>query len=605
MSKNSKKKSTLSLMLHRLLFGRKQDLNLESSILEEEQVISPMKTIVKNFKSNKLSMTGLVIFIMIFLIVFIGPNFIKLDTSYQEVTQQNLAPSKSFMKIPKDLDGNVRQISVGSSYSLGISNDGELYVWGQPTKKMEETIPSQEEMGELVQVSAGLDHCLALNAEGELFTWGNNRLHLGSIPLDVKSVKNIKQIEAGYQISLIVTEDGKVYGWGNTNVVDFKVGEYQGKIAKVVSNSSGVMGLTMDGQVVALTAKETAYSKIPEGLGKIVDIATTSSTVAAVDETGKITVWGNAKGLSNVPETSSKVVSLTAGRYHFTALDEEGSVYSWGRDNYNQSTTPSKANKANVEAVYSGYYQNYAITSSGDVITWGLKGYVFGTDGMGRDILTRLVSGGRLTMTIGAIAVIISMFIGVSIGGIAGYYGGKVDLILMRVEEVVAGIPFIPFAMILSAIVGNSITETQRIMLIMVILGLLSWPGVCRLVRAQVFAEREKEFVTAAKAMGVKENLIVFKHILPNVISVIIVNATLDFASAMLTESTLSFLGFGVVEPNPTWGNMLYGCNSGVVIQEYWWRWVIPAIALGIATICINLIGDGLRDAIDPKSQER
>lgn len=208
-------------------------------------------------------------------------------------------------------------------------------------------------------------------------------------------------------------------------------------------------------------------------------------------------------------------------------------------------------------------------------------------------------------MTIGAIAVIISTFIGVSVGAIAGFFGGKIDLILMRIAEIILALPFLPFAMILSSVIGNSLSEMQRIYLIMVVLGLLSWASLARIVRAQVLAEREKEFVTAAKAMGVKEMSIVFKHIVPNVISIIIVNATLSFATSLLTESSLSYLGFGVTLPRPTWGNMLYGANNSVTIQSRWWQWVFPAAILAVCVICINTIGDGLRDAIDPKSSER
>ena len=148
------------------------------------------------------------------------------------------------------------------------------------------------------------------------------------------------------------------------------------------------------------------------------------------------------------------------------------------------------------------------------------------------------------------------------------------------------------------------IDETTRIFIIMIMLGLLSWTGLARMIRAQVLAEREKEFVIAAQSMGVKENRIAFKHILPNVISIILVNVTLDFAGCMLTESSLSYLGFGVQQPQPTWGNMLYGANNSIVIQNYWWQWVFPAIALSIATISINIIGDTLRDVLDPKSSQ-
>lgn len=139
----------------------------------------------------------------------------------------------------------------------------------------------------------------------------------------------------------------------------------------------------------------------------------------------------------------------------------------------------------------------------------------------------------------------------------------------------------------------------------MILLGLLGWPHLMHLIRAQVLSLREQEFVTAARALGIREMGIVFQHIIPNVISVIIVTATLDFASFLLYEATLSFLGFGVQPPQPTWGNMLYGANNSTIIQNFWWRWVFPAAILSVCIICINLIGTGLDDAIDPKSQER
>ena len=169
------------------------------------------------------------------------------------------------------------------------------------------------------------------------------------------------------------------------------------------------------------------------------------------------------------------------------------------------------------------------MTKSGDIVTWGLKGYLFGSDELGRDVFTRILNGGRMTMTIGAISVIISTIIGIIVGGVSGFFGGWVDIVLQRITEIVACLPFLPMAMILTSIIGNSMTESARIALIMVILGILSWPSLARLVRAQVLAEREQEFVTAANAMGVKRSVIVFKHIIPNVISVIIVSATLDF----------------------------------------------------------------------------
>ena len=257
-----------------------------------------------------------------------------------------------------------------------------------------------------------------------------------------------------------------------------------------------------------------------------------------------------------------------------------------------------------VDTVFSSGFQNYAFKDGKFVEAWGLKGYVFGTDDMGRDVFNRLMNGGKMTMTIGAVAVIVSTIIGIIVGCISGYFGGWVDILLMRVTEIVGAIPFLPFALVLSAILQSSdLHENTRIFIIMLILGLLSWTGLAKLIRGQILAEREKEFVTAARSMGVKEGRIAFKHILPNVISVILVSVTLDFAGCMLTESSLSYLGFGVQLPRPTWGNMLDGSRNALVIQSYWWRWVFPALFLSIVVICINIIGDTLREVLDPKSE--
>jgi len=295
-------------------------------------------------------------------------------------------------------------------------------------------------------------------------------------------------------------------------------------------------------------------------------------------------------------------VDLIGGSFHYTGLTNKGNVYSWGRNNLDQCEMPSKT--SGVAKIFGGSFQSYSVDANDDLQeAWGLKGYLFGTDTRGADIFQRIINGGKMTMTIGAIAVIISSIIGIVVGCIAGYFGGKVDILLMRITEIVSAIPFIPFAMILSAIMAQmTLSENMRIFIIMCILGVLSWTGIARLVRGQVLVARENEYVLAAQAMGVKESKIAFKHILPNIISVIMVNLTLNFASCMLTESSLSYLGFGVAYPKPTWGNMLNGANNATVIGNYWWQWVFTALFLALTTICINILGDALRDVMDPKS---
>ncbi len=604
-----KKKNGYSLwqQIKGLIFGANAMGKPEISILEEEQIQSPMKTIVKNFFSNIPSVIAVIVFLTIFSACFIMPLFYPLDLSYSDVTQQNVAPGFNMAAIPNELRNNYAMADPGATYGAGIDQDGIAYVYGQITEDKLTDYPS--DMGKLVDISAGTDHILALNEEGEVFTWGFDRFSLGNIPMDVDMFSGeIIKIGTAHQVSYVLSDQGEIAFWGNTNLMDVSFSNVRGNIADVEFNTSTGVALTFDGSVEVLAKQEQAISRVPEeAKSNIVDIALSEKAVAAVTADGEVIVWGgNTNGELDLPEEmQGKVVSVEAGRNHFSALTSDGNVYSWGADNFSQASVPSSVANAEIVELTSGFHQNYAMDVDGQIYTWGLDGFLMGTDNIGRDIFTRLVAGGRMTMTVGGIAVIISAIIGITVGGFAGYYGGRVDNLLMRLSEIVGALPFLPFAMILSAVVGNSITETQRIMLIMVILGVLSWPGLARLVRAQILAEREKEFVTAAKAVGIREGSIIFKHILPNVITVIIVNITLQFASSMLTESTLSFIGFGVVEPNPTWGNMLKGAQDSQVITDFWWRWVFPAIALSLSTISINLIGEGLRQAIDPHSNER
>lgn len=610
MKKEKKNRTTIFTRL----FGNR---NKTMSFMEEEQLQSPGRTMLLNFLHNKLGMIGLIVFLIIFLFVMIGPHFLPIDLSYSDNTQTNVPPTMSMMDIPKELEGNVADITPGTTYGLGVSKDGKVYTWGY-TKITDvidlANIPEEVLEAKIVNIAAGYDHIVAADENGNIYVWGNTRLGQDRLPSDIttammmKKNLNFVQIEAGFQFSAALTEDGELYLWGNSNMADLKVkSEYQGHIKQIALSSYSCIALLDDGSVAYVGLQQNSLSNVPENLSSgIVDIAATGNTCAAVDENGKITVWGSLeKGLNVMPEFDAKPVEIYGGLYHYTALLDNGEVVSWGDNTHNQSTVPASVQDEDIETVFAGFYQNYAITTSGETKTWGLKGYLCGTDDLGRDILTRIVNGGKVTMTVGAISVVIALVIGIILGGIAGYFGGVVDMAVMRVAEIFGGLPFIPFAMILSAVIGTSISVEMRMYLIMVVLGILSWPATCRLVRAQILSQREQEYVTAAKAMGVKERSIVFRHILPNVLSLILVEATLDFATCMLTESTLSYLGFGIPLPTPTWGNMLTGANNSVVIQQYWWRWVFPALIFGICTICINLVGDALRDAVDPKTNGR
>ena len=617
MANKKKKEFFLVRWFKRVFLGTDREVR---SILEEEQVQTPLRTVVHNFVRKKSAMLGVVVFLCIFALVIIGPYIWKLDLSEQDSTLINLPPGYNMMSLPKETEGKVSDIAAGRTYGIGVDTDGHVYTWGHTriTDKIDiADIPEEVQEADLSLIAAGDDHAVALDENGQLYVWGNTRLRQDNFSRDMEKGMetgenwDIIQLEASNQFSAAVSSEGTLYLWGNPNMADVKIrSEYQGNIAKVALTANEYVSLLKDGTVAYTGYKGSGnpLASIPEGLtGKtVVDIASTGKTAAALTEDGEVYVWGNAtSGEANLPVFSSRPVAHYGGRFHYTALLEDGSVVSWGNNKYGQTDVPASLNGKEIVGIYTGNFQNYALDSEGNVHTWGLKGFLLGTDDLGRDMLTRIINGGRVTMTVGAISVVIATFIGVLLGGLAGYFGGKVDILVMRIAEIVGGLPFIPFAMILSAVIGSRIDPTRRMYLIMVVLGVLSWTGTCRLIRAQILAQREMEYVTAAKAMGISELSIVFRHIMPNVFSILLVSMTLDFATCMLTESTLSYLGFGIPLPTPTWGNLLDGANNSVVIQQYWWRWVFPAAIFGMCTICINLIGDGLRDAIDPKSNER
>ncbi|MDD5954308.1 MAG: ABC transporter permease subunit [Firmicutes bacterium] len=606
-----------------------------------EDIVSPMQQVLRNFFDRKMAVIALVVLIAMFLAVFIGPLFMpKYYDAYTEVTQKSIEPNMSMMSVPKELENDVKMIDSYGSFSVGLSNAGKVYVWGSTkigtTGVDMANIPEDVLNSNIVMVAAGIDHAIAIDDQGKIHAWGNNRLgqfsvlkegetpnpNIAYMPQELAEngvdVNNVKKLTCGYQCSAILMNDGSFYLWGNklayANIdlflnagtmydMDFTLNYIVGINGKCTSIFTGSRGL-YDAVRTQVGSKAVKLKDYLDGR-KIESITAANNTMCLLLDDGSVCFAGDFAGnMTPVPTlpADEDFVQIVAGSYHYSGLTNKGNIYSWGGNTLDQTEVPK--NYEGATKLYSGAFQTYAVNDNDEIVAkWGLKGYIFGTDTAGANIFQRIINGGKMTMTIGAVAVIISSVIGIIIGCISGYFGGKVDILLMRVAEIFNAIPFLPFAMILSAVMGRmTLSEDMRIFIIMCILGVLTWPGLARLVRGQVLVARESEYVTAAKALGVKEYAIAFKHILPNVMSVILVNLVLNFGTCMLTESSLSYLGFGVAYPRPTWGNMLNGANNETIINAYWWQWFFTATFLAITCICINIVGDNLRDAMDPKS---
>ena len=225
-----------------------------------------------------------------------------------------------------------------------------------------------------------------------------------------------------------------------------------------------------------------------------------------------------------------------------------------------------------------------------------------GTDMYGMDMLTRLMYGGRVSLLIGFIVIIIETVIGVIFGGISGYFGGWVDNLIMRIVDIFYCIPSMPVIIILGAAMDASrVDPTVRMIYLMLILGFLGWAGIARLVRGQILSLREQEYMAAAEACGLSVSRRIFKHLIPNVVPQLIVTCTMGLGSVIITEATLSFLGLGVKFPFASWGNIISDVNDTHVLTTYWFIWIPAGVLLLLTVLAFNLVGDGLRDAFDPK----
>jgi peptide/nickel transport system permease protein len=230
---------------------------------------------------------------------------------------------------------------------------------------------------------------------------------------------------------------------------------------------------------------------------------------------------------------------------------------------------------------------------------------LLGTDEAARDQFSRLIYGGRVSLSIGLVGILISFPLGLLVGGISGYFGGVTDAVLMRIVEVLMTIPAIYLLVALAAVLPPGLTSSQRFLLITLITSFVSWSGLARVIRGQVLSLKQREYVQAAKVMGGRPLYIILRHVLPQTATYVIISATLAIPSFIVAEAILSLIGLGIQQPDPSWGNMLsLAINASILVLQPWLVWS-PAILIVLTVLAFNLLGDGLRDALDPRNTQR
>ena len=570
---------------------KKDDHVSTSKALDDEQrvkVLSPGMLVAKRFFRNKLAVAGLVILVAMFLFSFIG----GMVSPYNE--------SQVFRKtdhVWKDYAG----ATYNKSYIFTTANGAEFPAQGQ--QKFILATNKGNDSFEANDVTYGLEQ------KGEDY-WAIYSSESVATVLTLKGKSTYKQagnieitdeIKEGYEEA--VANDANTFEVDGTTYTIEKAGRenqitISGEVAfatkKVFSAATNDAEMGFDFQQAALDAIEVGDASF-EYDGATYELTTTEKeTSTEVVKNGE--VYATVSNLLVSPQAKGVFLSLSFKEAVEQAIADKASTF-------------TAVNEAGEEETYQLQTKNtqYVVrsqkaTTVNDTYSGPSKKHWLGTDGNGMDMLTRLMYGGRISLMIGFVVIIIEGIIGILIGGVSGYFGGWVDTILMRVVDVVICIPAMPLYIIIGSVMDYyKIDPRIRIYALCAILGIVGWPGIARMVRGQILSLREQEFMVATEATGVRISRRIFRHLIPNVIPQLIVIATMGLGDVILMEATLSFLGIGVKFPYASWGNIVNAVNDVYVLTNFWFVWIPAGFLILLTVLGFNFVGDGLRDAFDPK----
>ena len=570
---------------------KKDDHVSTSQALDDEQrvkILSPGMLVAKRFFRNKLAVAGLVILVTMFIFSFIG----GMVSPYGE--------SQVFRKtdhVWKDYAG----ATYNKSYIFETANGDEFPAQGQ--QKFILATNKGNDSFEANDVTYGLEQ------KGEDY-WAIYSSESVATVLTLKGKSTYKQvgntevtdeIKEGYEEAVANDEntfevDGITYTIekaGRENQITIS-GEVAFATKKVFSAAAKDADLGFQFKQAVLDAIEAGETSFEYDGTKYELNTTEEETSTEVVKDGE--VYATISNLLVSPQANGVFLSLS-----FKEAVEQAIA--------DKATTFTAINEAGEEETYQLQTKNtqYVVrsqkaTTVNDTYSAPSKKHWAGTDGNGMDMLTRLMYGGRISLMIGFVVIIIEGIIGILIGGISGYFGGWVDTILMRVVDVVICIPAMPLYIIIGSVMDYyKIDPRIRIYALCAILGIVGWPGIARMVRGQILSLREQEFMVATEATGVRISRRIFRHLIPNVIPQLIVIATMGLGDVILMEATLSFLGIGVKFPYASWGNIVNAVNDVYVLTNFWFVWIPAGFLILLTVLGFNFVGDGLRDAFDPK----
>ena len=556
----------------------------EDLALDDERrvkVLSPGAMVAKRFFRNKLAMAGIIILICMFIFSFIGGAVSPYGESqifedYEEVvTNFAGATLNTDYRYVEAYSGSL-PTTARTSMILAVNQGADTYEAGENTYALQEigehsylisgtaTVAQADRLAgsyvltsDVVEVTDDLSAAFneAMNAGASTFTYGGTEY---TIPGSGRTYYMSAMQELGFATQEIIEAEGL---------------SYQAKKEALVSLLAGDSTFEADG---------ASYTMEIDG--------STAIIFSGSDEIGTISscsIQGVENGTVISTELRAAIIeAIENDTAAFTLPDAEGNEVEYEVVRENERYTIRTASSTRL-------IQTYLAPS---------KAHLLGTDGAGMDILTRLMYGGRISLLIGFVVVILETIIGVVLGGLAGYFGKWVDMLIMRIVDIFYCIPTWPILIILGAVMDSYQVDAKvRIYFMMVVLAVLGWPFIARIVRGQILSLREQEFMVAAEATGISVSRRIFRHLVPNVIPQLIVQCTMALGGIILTESTMSFLGIGVKFPYASWGNIISSVSNVFVMTNYWYCWIPAGFCILITVLGFNFVGDGLRDAFDPK----
>ena len=567
----------------------------ETNRLDDERrvrVLSPGMLVFKRFTRNRLAVLGTIIIVLMFIFSFIGGAISPYEEN--QVFRTTTMESKAYAGVRENTDflytdapGKELPKLAKTQAILAINNGEESFV-------------SQDVTYNLIKESDEFYRVVEMSPVATVTTLGNvasfSSVDGAEISDAVKEA--FSQAQKDGETSFKV-EGTDYYISGSGRNVTIAVTQDLCMINKLIfSPYSAETTLDYNFQVAAERAMEHGKTEFTvDGVDYKADIdEKTSSAIFYKVEGGQETEYAMASHFTVNPVSSDVFLSIEFKDRVQEAVKNNESSFVFADANGTEAEYTVERNNNEYMIKTMKEIQVNSNYESPSAAHW------LGTDGNGMDILTRLMYGGRISLLIGFLVVILSALIGVVLGGLAGYFGKWLDNLIMRLVDVFNCIPAMPVYLILGSIMDFAkIDPRLRIWLLMVILSVLSWPSIARLTRGQILSLREQEFMVATEATGIRVSKRIFKHLIPNVMPQLIVSCTMSLGSVILMEATLSFLGLGVKFPYASWGNMITAVNDLYVLKTYWFVWIPAGICIVLTVLGFNFIGDGLRDAYDPK----